>query len=520
MPDTPDSLSSRVAEPDADDGLCLPGGVVLPWQQAALILIVVLTLFRFWYCQTIELVGDEAYYRLWSQHLDLSYFSKGPGVAYTIATGIRLWGDTVFGIRFFAILLSAGTGYGIFHLGRKLFSDRTGFYGMVLAGTIPMFCAGSVLMTIDPLSVFFWTLAAITFWRAKDEDTPPWWLLTGLLIGLGMLCKFTNVAELICFALFCTFSPGHFRHLRQKTFWLMLLVAVLCLTPVLLWNERNGWITFQHLQHRGALDRHWRFSAWELWKFIQNQAVFISPLVFIGILAAGIGGIVQVVKRRAGAPVLFLLCLFWPLFLFYLVLGLNEAGQANWTCPSYIGGFLLAATVWAAWIKTNKFLYWTAIFSLAVALFMTIIAHDTFWLNMPPKRDPLNRVRGSADLAQQVYQQQKEHGASFIIASNYSYASLVAFYHPEHPQTYLPRHEGIENQFSFWPDYSDGFMGETAIFVTDSDEIPPAQLRREFASVQLLKDTWTVHRGRPVRKFYFYLCRDFGGLNETTESKP
>ena len=520
MPDTPDSLSFRDDEAGTDDGLRLPGGRLISWQRAALILIAVLTLFRFWYCQTIELVGDEAYYRLWAQHLDLSYFSKGPGVAYTIALGIKLLGDSVLGVRFFAILLSAGTGFGIFQLGRKLFSGRIGFYGMVLAGVVPMFCAGSVLMTIDPLSVFFWTMAAITFWRAKDEDGPSWWLLTGLLIGLGMLCKFTNVAELICFALFCVFSPGHRRQLRQKTFWLMLLVAVLCLIPVVVWNEKNGWITFQHLQHRGALDRHWRFSAWELWKFIQNQAVFISPLIFIGILAAGIGGFVQAVKKRAETPVLFLLCLFWPLFLFYLVLGLNEAGQANWTCPSYIGGFILAAVIWSRWVRQSEVLRWTAIVSLVVAVLMTIVAHDTFWLNMPPKRDPLNRVRGSADLSRQVYQQQKEHGAAFIIAGNYSYASLIAFYHPEHPQTYIPRHEGIENQFSFWPDYSDGFTGESAIFVTDSDEAPPSQLRREFASVQLIKETWTSHRGRLVRKFYFYLCRDFGGLSESTESKP
>ncbi len=516
MPDIPDSLTSR----DPNEGLRLPGGYLIPWHRAALILIFALTLFRLWYCQTIELCGDEAYYWLWSKHLDLGYFSKGPAVAFTIAAGTRLFGDTVFGIRFFAILLSAGTGYGIYKLGRRLFSGQTGFFSILLAGVIPMFGAGSILMTIDPLSVFFWTMAAYSFWRAKNEDRPHFWVLTGLFIGIGALAKYTNLWQLACFALFCACSPGHRRHLKSKTFWLMALTTLVCLTPALIWNFRNDWITLQHLQHRGALDRHWRFSAKELWKFIQNQALFISPPAFLGIAAAAICSLVQAFKKKADLAIVYLLCLFWPLVVFYLILSVNEAGQANWTAPSYVAGFILTAAVWTPWVRQSRLWRGVAVVSLAVGLLMTIAAHNTFPLNLKPKQDPLSRVRGSANLAQQIYELQKEHGAAFIIANHYSNASLVAFYHPEHTQTYLPRHEGIENQFSFWPDYSDGFMGESAIFATDSDEPPPPQLFREFASVEFLKETWTSHRGRLVKKFKFYLCRNFGGIHEQSETQP
>ena len=48
-------------------------------------LLVVLTAFRLWYSTHLELVGDEAYYWLWSRHLDLCYLDKGPAIAWIIA---------------------------------------------------------------------------------------------------------------------------------------------------------------------------------------------------------------------------------------------------------------------------------------------------------------------------------------------------------------------------------------------------------------------------------------------------
>ena len=137
------------------------------------------TVFRLWYCTQLELVGDEAYYWLWSKHLDYGYFSKGPGVAWTIALGAWLFGDTVLGIRFFAVLLAAGTSALIFVLARALFSELVAWSCVLLGAIVPLFAVGSILMTIDPLSVFFWSLTAVLFWRAKDEASVRWWILTG-----------------------------------------------------------------------------------------------------------------------------------------------------------------------------------------------------------------------------------------------------------------------------------------------------------------------------------------------------
>ena len=496
----------------APSELRLPGGWSLSWHRAALVVIAALVVYRLWYVTRLELIADEAYYFLWAKHLDWSYFSKGPGVATVIWLGTRLFGDTVFGIRFFSVLLSAGTGYCLYRLGRKLFDGQVGFFALLLAVITPLFAIGGVLMTIDPISMFFWAAAALAFWRAKDEEGVGFWLLTGLLVGLGMLGKYTNVAQLFCFLLFCATSPLYRRCLRRKNFWLMIVVALLCLTPVLIWNYQNHWVTFEHLWHRGALDSKWHFSAKEFLKFIGGQGAAYSPLLFIGVIAAAVAGTWRVARAEKPDPrVHYLVALFWPLFLFYALLSLNKAAEANWTVPSYFSGFPLAVFVWRKWVNLSRPLAWFAVAGAVMALLMTAALQLGAWYPATfLKKDPMDRVRGWSNLGSQVYDLQKAHGATFVIGSDYGLASLISFYLPHKPQTYMVNVDKIENQYGFWSNYSDGFGGESAIFVSSRDHIPE-RLLREFARVELLKESYTVWRGRNIKKFYFYLCSDFGG---------
>src|SRR5437879_7811477 len=47
----------------------------------------------------LDLAPDEAHYWDWSRHLDWSYYSKGPLVAYLIRAGCAALGDTALGVR-------------------------------------------------------------------------------------------------------------------------------------------------------------------------------------------------------------------------------------------------------------------------------------------------------------------------------------------------------------------------------------------------------------------------------------
>src|SRR5260221_13580016 len=108
------------------------------------------TIYRLWYSTQLELVGDEGYYWLWSRRLDLAYLDKGPAIAWFIAAGTALFGQTPFGIRFFAVILSSVTGIGIFLLARRVFPDRGGPWALLLACPAPSFALGAGLLDNAP----------------------------------------------------------------------------------------------------------------------------------------------------------------------------------------------------------------------------------------------------------------------------------------------------------------------------------------------------------------------------------
>lgn len=469
------------------------------WVCAGLVL---LTAFRLWYCTQLELVGDEAYYWVQSRHYGMCYFDKGPAVSWTIALGRALFGDTVFGVRFFAVLLSAATSLWLFILARTLFSDRVALIAVVIATVVPMLAVGSILMTIDPLSMFFWTVAACAFWRAKDSRNAGWWLLAGLLVGLGMLAKYTNAAELLSFALFCAFWAPCRVQLVRPGFYLMLLAAGVATLPCWIWNAEHGWVTMRHLAERGDLVEAWKARPVELAKFLGGQAGVISPLIFLGVLAA----VFLPAADQSGAPQRrFLLCLFLPLFAGYSILSLNHAAQPNWTAPCYIAGLILLAARWPQWRLSRPRFRWLGAAALGIALIETIALHQTAWLHLPPRKDPLDRARGWRDLAAQVAQTQTREGAQFVIAHTYMTASLLSFYLPGRPFVFLPPTPVVSNQFSIWPGYESSAPGCVALYVSEFATAPKS-LRSGFAQVREIGQITPREAGRTLLCYHVFLC--------------
>src|SRR5215212_1309699 len=159
--------------------------------RATLLLVIGLTVIRLCLLGTKDLETDEAHYWMWSERLAPAYFSKGPGVAFAIRASTAVFGANEFGVRFWSPILGAGTSLMLFYFGRKLFSAAAGFWLVVALNATPIFNVGSFVMTIDPLSIFFWTAAMICFWFAaeKSPQFSLYWPLTGVLVGLGFLCK-------------------------------------------------------------------------------------------------------------------------------------------------------------------------------------------------------------------------------------------------------------------------------------------------------------------------------------------
>ena len=513
------------------------------------LILIVLTCIRLAICGQFELSPDEAYYYQWSQHPDLAYYSKGPGVAMTILASTKLFGVSEYGVRLFSPLLALGTSLLVFGLARRIYDERTGFWAAILTQCLPIFNVGALLMTIDPLSIFFWLLAVASFWRALETSPrwTGWWLLTGLAVGLGALAKYTNLAGLLSMALVITVIPAWRIEWRRPGIYTALLVTVLCLIPPLIWNQEHDWITLTHLSERGKLETGFVFRPDQPFKFLGEHFGVYSPLILTGLIASFFCGLWNFRNHRKTA---FLISFASPLILLYFGLSLKEAGEANWTAPAMVTLAIFATHDWLRRLERKPWMRVWIVVALSLGIFLSILL-----LSVEPLRkmrvgwtyayDPGTRLQGWKESGVVVAQVRKEIEAktgnsTFLIANKYQVAASLAWYLPEKPvfragdvPVYIPESQMIQNQYSFWPSYDtfdeaapheldpfnteetgvNRFMGKNAVYVTDRPEgKPAAALMRGFESWEYFGEREITKHGMKVRKLRFFICYNYRTL--------
>jgi len=140
----------------------------------------------------LDLVPDEAYYWDWGRIPALGYYSKPPMIAWInwLTTSLFVH-STPFTVRLPAVVLGTLSLVALYGFVESMFDRKTAFWAVVLAALSPLACAINFVMTTDAPLVCCWSLALYTSWQAvKDKSRKPmWWLLTGLICGIGILSK-------------------------------------------------------------------------------------------------------------------------------------------------------------------------------------------------------------------------------------------------------------------------------------------------------------------------------------------
>jgi 4-amino-4-deoxy-L-arabinose transferase-like glycosyltransferase/membrane-associated phospholipid phosphatase len=491
------------------------------WLRLGYLFIAVILLVRLGYIASdeIELSEDEAYQWTWSKHLALSYYSKPPMIAYTQALGTWLWGDTEFGVRFFSPVIAALVSILVLQFMNAHANARTGFLLVLGLHAAPLPAAGSVLMTIDPLSVLFWTAAMLAGWRAVNgEPAIKPWLWTGLFMGLGLLSKYTALFQLGCWAVFFWLSPPARKHLRSPGPWLALLMVAVCALPILIWNAHHGWVTVEHVATNAKLDQPWRPTLRHFGEFIASQAGLLNPIFFVGIIWASVA-----FWKSDRRPIsIFLFSMGAPLFLGYALYTFHSRVLPNWIAPSVVPLFCLAALYW----ERRRIAGWFTA-ALALGIPIVVVLHDTDMLRrltghyLSAEIEPLRRVRAWSTMAEQVNRARKELAKEgkevFVICTHYGVTGEMSFYIPEAkdavdevPLVYYRTSVRPNNQYFFWPSYREQRRGQNAIYVHEAEHRrrPHERILQEFESVQSLGLRKIKYRGREFRRIELFACRN------------
>ncbi len=453
-------------------------------------------------CQ-LDLSGDEAHYWEWSRRLDLSYYSKGPLVAYIIAAGRAVFGPWSQGqvghealaVRVPAILLSMGTGLGIYVLARRALAAGWAALGVVaLLATVPILAVGAMLMTIDaPLMLLYvWALVAVDQAVRTRAGWP--WLVAGVLIALGVLAKYTMVLIFPAVALLFLRERCVRGVLRSWAPYVGAAIGCAGFVPILLWNAQHDWVSFRHVAGQAGVSGGGRFDPLGPLAYLAGQAAVIGPVWFAGM----IGALMQHTRGRQPAErgsevtLRLLWCAAVVPWGVFLAFSLVTKVQPNWPVLAVPPALILLVDALRGWRdRARRVAAGVVVGGVALGGGMVVIAHQSHWLmplyawlgrNEPPWNltpaaayDPTARLRGwsqlGAAVGRAVAGQRAVGRDPFIMADDYQVASEIAFYCPGQPVVYCLQAAlgDRQSQYDLWRPNPirdpDVFRGRPCVYV-------------------------------------------------------
>jgi 4-amino-4-deoxy-L-arabinose transferase-like glycosyltransferase len=513
----------------------------------------------------LDLSPDEAHYWLWSRdgNLDWSYYSKGPLVAYLIRLGTAVAGswsqglinNQMLAVRLPAIVCGSLLLVALYVLTVQVYRRERLALGVVaMALTVPMIAVGSSIMTIDAPYTCCWAWALVAGYHACFRRAAWAWPVTGLIVGLGILAKYTMVVWLPSLALFLYFeqrfhdlprpeaSESSPRGLSPR-FWILAATTAFCCLPILIWNAQHDWVTVRHVFVQAGVQG-------------TKGVKLLGPLRFIGTQFALLLGFWFIVwiramyahrpTREADAGIRYLWWMSAPMFLMFLLFSIRtNGGEPNWPVTTYISGAVLAAGWLAKELQgpntlLRRMTYIGTAVTCAIGVGLILLVHFTpkarplFELvSGPPtpehpqplrRFDPTCRLRGWRYLASEVdrlrAELRAEEGTEPIIAGNgWTLPGELTFYCRGNPQVYsLGLALGDRwSQFDLWHpnpvlDPAD-FQGRTFVFVGP----PSHKLEEAFAGG--LVHVYPVEykeKGQTIASWQVVICKGFRSLDIPT----
>jgi len=455
-----------------------------------------LTALRLAFAAAIPLTEDEAYYRLWAMHPQFGYYDHPPMVAWWLALGSRLAGDTPLGARLVPVLASAVAGLLIYDIAPLAgLSPRTAARAVAWYNAAPLVGFGAMLILPDAGTTLFWCLTLWAILKSERSGRGGWWVLAGVAAGCAALSKYS--------ALFL--GPGVLWWLlrsaqgRRKLLgpwpWVALVIAGGLFMTNVAWNAGHHWITFA--KQFGRVAPH-GFKPLGPLSFLVVLVLLSNPLMTPFLVRAvrsrlGRGGVAG--SADAQGRGLDLVLISAVPFLAYLGLhSLHADVEAHWPAPLYPTLAILAAA--GADGSQERGMRRLAVaapivgFTLSTLALIHMAAPQTDGLM---RRDPSHPLRGWTPFVRTVEGLRVAQGAAWIGTVSYgTYAQLEAHHASAQPMLQITE----RRRYLFAPPPSSSVLAQPGLIVDLSRRMSPQALSDCFAEATPIA---TLPRGDAVR---------------------
>jgi len=308
--------------------------------------IAILLIVRMLIAGLTELGNDEVYYWTYALYPDWSHFDHPPMVGWLIQLftfNLRL-NHEIF-IRLGALLCGTMTTWIVFLLGRKLKDDLTGFYAAALysASIYGSVIAGTFILP-DSGQMVYWTASIYFLVDAlagdpADKINQRKMLAAGLMIGLGMLSKYTSIMLWVGALAYVLLSAR--RWLRSPLLYISMALTVLLFLPVLFWNWREDFVSFTYHSNRVEVFQ-FRLRPDYFLTEISGTFLYQNPINVVLIILSLLG-LGRSRKHSISEKVKIILWCSLPLALIMPAVSLFRSTLPHWSGPAYVGLILIAA---------------------------------------------------------------------------------------------------------------------------------------------------------------------------------
>ena len=479
-----------------------------PLLLACLALLTLWRLLAAWHGH-LELYADEAQYWTWALAPDWGYFSKPPMVAWAIWLGRGLFGDSEMAVRAVSALLFPLAAWVQFLLVRRLFRadpqrETLAFWSGLSFAALPVVSLGSWLMTTDAVLLLFWSLSL--YFTVTAVETGRWrdWLLLGVMLGLGFLSKYSMAFYGLGFAAWLLLAPERRALLRDPKPYVAALVALLVLSPNLLWNAQHHFVSVHHTAEISQLDRA-LFHPEAMLEFTLAQFAVFGPIMFAGLLLLTVRPRQWLADPRLTFLAAFALA---PLAAF-ISLSLLSRAFANWAAFSYVAATALLVSVWLLQAR-KRWLVAALVVNLLMAAGMYHLHDITRLLDiqLTRKSDPYGRITGYRALGQEVALRLQAHPGAHLLCNDRKLFALLRYYARPYSQNagYLNPSGRLDNHYALTADLRQNPDGD---FLLISQGVEASQLAAWFTRVEALPPIRLRLYPDYVPEYQVWLLRDY-----------
>jgi 4-amino-4-deoxy-L-arabinose transferase-like glycosyltransferase len=491
-----DAVSSTGATAGSRDAQVRFFGLVLVGLAA-------LTAMRLAFAAVIPLTEDEAYYRLWAMHPQLGYYDHPPMVAWWLAVGLRLGGDTPLGARLIPVLASAVAGVLIFDIAQLAgLSSRTAARAAAWYNAAPLVGFGAMLILPDSATTLFWCLTLWALLKSQRTGRGGWWILAGAAAGCAALSKYSALFLGPGVLWWLLRSATGRRQLRGPWPWVALSIAGALFMTNVAWNAGHLWITFA--KQFGRVAPH-GFKPLGPASFLIVLVLLSNPLTTPFLvrtlgrrlrLGGGGPGPAGAEPRQACGLDLIVISAV-PFFAYLCLHSLHADVEAHWPAPLYPTLAILAAAGADGPLGRGMRRLAATAPVVGFALSSVALIHmaapktDGVW-----RRDPSHPLRGWTPFLATVEGLRVANGAAWIGTVSYgTYAQLED--HRGAVQSTAPMLQVTERRrYLFQPPLSPSILSKPGLIVDLSRRMSTSALSDCFSVVTPVA---TLPRGDAVR---------------------